>query len=286
MQPNTTPLTDQLANIGPQWIVGIVLVFTFVRIALARVQQPWARTVSETCDTINFVLILAFLLVRPFVAQAFYIPSESMENTLIRHDRLIVDKFSYRLHEPQRRDVVRLQRPQRGDRRGRDGIDFIKRLVAVPGDTIEVRPARLTIGGEAIDPAPSGFANLHDYLRGRLELNLDDSIKLFPDHVLVNNTRKVTAAQLAERMGRPGAPVTITPGQTLLNGKVLDEPYTREDPDYELPPVRLSENQFYMLGDNRNRSRDSHVWGPARPQRVVGRAVVVFWPIPARGAIR
>jgi signal peptidase I len=41
-----------------------------------------------------------------------------------------------------------------------------------------------------------------------------------------------------------------------------------------------------MLGDNRNRSRDSHVWGPLDRSRVVGRAVVVFWPIPRAGAIR
>jgi signal peptidase I len=288
MQPTaTTPLTDQLANINPLWIVGIVTLFTIVRITLARAQQqPWARTVSETCDTINFVLILAFLLVRPFVAQAFYIPSESMENTLLRHDRLIVDKFSYRLHDPARRDVMVFNAPPEATDEGVEGIDFIKRIIAVPGDTIEVRPPQLRIGGDVIDAASSGFPGLHDYLRSRLELTSEDSVKLFPDHVLVNGSRRIAKAQLADLMGRAGAPITITPGQTLVNDQVQDEPYTREDPDYRLEPVHLSAGQFYMLGDNRNRSRDSHVWGPLPRSRVVGRAIVVFWPIPRAGAIR
>ncbi len=166
--PTTTPITDQIANISPLWVVLIVTVFTLVRVALAKADQPWARAVSETCDTVNFVLILAFLLVRPFVAQAFYIPSESMENTLLKGDRLIVDKFSYRLHEPRRADVVVFQAPPAASD-GEEGIDFIKRLIALPGETIEVRGTRLSIGNEEI--TSDGYQSAHDYLRTNLGLN-------------------------------------------------------------------------------------------------------------------
>lgn len=282
----TTPLTDQLANVSPIWVVSIVLAFTLIRMALAKADQPWARTVSETCDTVNFVLILAFLLVRPFVAQAFYIPSESMEYTLLKHDRLIVDKFSYRLHNPKRHDVVVFNAPPAATD-GQEGIDFIKRLVAVPGDTVQVKGAQISIGGEVIDPQQYGLPDVHTYLRSRLGINDNDAVKIFPDYILVANSQRVTKEQIAEQLGQPGAQIVLTPGQTLINGTVAAEPYTREDPGYTYPEdggaLRLGEHEYFMLGDNRNRSRDSHAWGVLERRRIVGHAVVVFWP-PARMA--
>ena len=279
----TQPITDQIANISPLWVVLIVTAFTLVRVALARARQPWARAVAETCDTINFVLILAFLVVRPFVAQAFYIPSASMRPTLLERDRLIVDKFSYRLHEPRHRDVVVFNAPPEATDERVDGIDFIKRLVALPGDTVQVKAALLRLGDDVV--TWDGMSGVHDYLRGRLSLG-DESIKLFPQYVLVGGERKITKEQLAQQLGIPGTPITITPGQTLVNGRVLEEPYTREDPTYDDGPRRLGEGELFMLGDNRNQSRDSHIWGPLDRDRVVGRALFVFWPIPRISPIR
>jgi signal peptidase I, bacterial type len=288
MEPNTQ-LTDQLANISPVVIVAVVLGLTLVRIILSKVRDGWARTVSETCDTVNFVLILAFLLIRPFVAQAFYIPSESMENTLLKRDRLIVDKFSYRWREPEKRDVVVFAAPLKAT----DGIpnqDYIKRLIAREGDTVQVKPPRLVIDGEVIDPLAEGVNNTHDYLRSRLGLPSDVPLKIFPDHLLVNDTDRVEKAQLAEKLGRPGAKIEMTPGQTIVNGAVLDEPYTKEDPDYTYPEdggtFLVPPGTLFMMGDNRNHSKDSHIWNELDKDRVVGRAVVVFWPPSRAGAIR
>jgi signal peptidase I len=280
----TTPLQDQLANVSPVWVVAIVTAFTLVRIALAKVKDPWARTISETCDTVNFVLILAFLLIRPFVAQAFYIPSESMEDTLLVHDRLVVNKFTYRFNPPHHGDVVVFEAPPDATG-GKDGIDFIKRLIGEPHDTIQVTSAKMTIGGNEVDPHGEAD-NLHDYLRLRLGLKDSDAVKIFPDHVLVNGVEKFSKERLAEALGQPGAEVTLKPGLVLRNGKPLDEPYTREDPDYDFPlngdpPLQLDGGNFFMMGDNRNHSADSHAWGPLEERRVVGKAVFIFWP-PAR----
>ena len=283
----TPPLTDQIANVSPLVIVLIVMGFTLLRIALAKADQSWARAVSETCDTINFVLILAFLLVRPFVAQAFYIPSESMENTLLTGDRLIVDKFSYRLHEPRRGDVVVFQAPPAALNPGDSpNTDFIKRLIGLPGDTIEVRGARLKIGPEEWGPDPYNSDGVHGQLRTQLRLSEDEEVRLFPDHVLVDGTRRLSGEELAAELGRAGEPVTITPGQTLINGRPLKEPYVREDPSYDDGPRRIGEGEFLMLGDNRNRSKDGHIWGALRRKNVVGRAAFVFWPPARLGSIR
>lgn len=278
MEP--TPIQDQLANISPIWVVAIVALFTMVRLALAKSTSSWTRTISETCDTINFVLILAFLLIRPFVAQAFYIPSESMESTLLVRDRLIVNKFQYRFQEPQHKDVVVFEAPPQatGDK---TGVDFIKRLIGLPGDTIQVKAPRLMVGAEVIDPH-SEAANLHDYLRNILGLNSDDAVKIFPDYVLVNGKDRYSKERIAEKMGRAGSKVTLTPGETLVNGQVQDEPYTREDPDYDFPSdgstLTLKPGELFVMGDNRNHSADSHYWGTLERRRIVGKAIFVFWP--------
>jgi signal peptidase I len=299
MDPTSSPLPDQLANISPVIVIAVVMALTLLRLCLAKVKDQWARTISETCDTINFVLILAFLLIRPFVAQAFYIPSESMENTLLVRDRLIVDKLSYRFTPIQRHDVVVFEAPPEATTEHRDGIDFIKRLIGEGGDTIQVKEAKLTVDGEVFSDSEGRDA--HSYLREKLGLSLDDAIKFFPDHVRINNNLTVTPEQIAEKIGRSGAKVTITPGQTILNGEVQNEPYTREDPSYNFPgengafPVdrlesngayKIPEGHVFMMGDNRNRSADSHVWGPLEKRRIVGKARVVFWPLGRMGAIR
>jgi len=89
---------------------------------------------------ISFALVFGF--VRPFVVEAFYIPSESMVPTLRVGDRVLVNKFIYRFTEPERGDIVVFESVEGG------GQDLIKRVVGVPGDRIAVRGGRLFVNGE------------------------------------------------------------------------------------------------------------------------------------------
>ncbi|MGC4042599.1 MAG: signal peptidase I [Armatimonas sp.] len=283
--PEKPPLTDQLANLSPVIIVAVILGFTLLRVFLARRKEPWALRIAEMSDTVSFVLALGFLLLKPFVAQAFYIPSESMESTLLKGDRIMVNKFQYRFQEPQRGNVVVFAAPPEATKDGPEA-DYIKRLIGLPGETIEVKRGRILLDDEEVDPTAQGYPGLHFYIKTKLELDWKlNSVKLFSDHVLIDGTRSVSPTELAARLGKPGAKVKIIPGQTLINGKALSEPYTREDPDYDRID-RCGPDELYMLGDNRNLSADSHEWGTLKRWRVIGHAFGVFWP-PARiGAIR
>src|SRR5918998_2340771 len=89
---------------------------------------------------ISFALVFGF--VRPFVVEAFYIPSQSMVPTLKVQDRVLVNKFIYRFSEPERRDIVVFQSVEGG------GEDLIKRVVGLPGDEIAVRGGRLFVNDE------------------------------------------------------------------------------------------------------------------------------------------
>ena len=89
---------------------------------------------------VSFVLVFGF--VRPFVVEAFWIPSASMVPTLKYGDRVLVNKFIYRFTEPQRGDVIVFKSVEG------DGQDLIKRVVGVPGDEIAVRGGKLFVNGE------------------------------------------------------------------------------------------------------------------------------------------
>src|SRR5918911_2799866 len=92
------------------------------------------------------IVIVAFALVfgfvRPFVLEAFYIPSESMVPTLEIGDRVFVNKFIYRFTEPERGDIIVFDSVNGGEE------DLIKRVVAVPGDSVAVRGEVLSVNGE------------------------------------------------------------------------------------------------------------------------------------------
>jgi signal peptidase I len=89
---------------------------------------------------VSFALVFGF--VRPFVVEAFYIPSESMVPTLRIGDRVLVNKFIYRFAQPARGDIIVFESVEGG------GEDLIKRVVGVPGDKISVRGGRLLVNGE------------------------------------------------------------------------------------------------------------------------------------------
>ena len=97
---------------------------------------------TELCLTILIAFVLVFGFVRPFVLEAFRIPSESMVPTLEVGDRVFVNKFIYRFAEPERGDVVVFESVNGGEE------DLIKRVVGVAGDSVEVRNGTLLVNGE------------------------------------------------------------------------------------------------------------------------------------------
>lgn len=81
-------------------------------------------------------------------------------------------------------------------------------------------------------------------------------------------------------IGLPGEIVEIKNGNIYINGKLLEEDYQHVKPDYEYGPVRVPENALFVLGDNRNKSFDSHVWGSwLTLDKVKGKAFLRYWPL-------
>jgi signal peptidase I len=112
----------------------------------------WAVPLAlvEWVVLIGSALVIA-LLIKTFLFQAFYIPSESMRPTLNVGDRVLVNKMSYRLHDVNRGDIVVFETPPNADDANGTIKDLVKRVVALPGETIETREGVVYINGRQLE---------------------------------------------------------------------------------------------------------------------------------------
>jgi signal peptidase I len=86
-------------------------------------------------------------------------------------------------------------------------------------------------------------------------------------------------------IGLPGQTVAVKKGLVYLNDKPLVEKYIAEPPQYQWGPYRVPENEYFVMGDNRNNSNDSSRWGFLPKENIIGRAVVRFWPLERIGEV-
>ncbi len=163
----------------------------------------WIRDVFETL----LLAAVIFFLVNSLTGR-YEVQSISMEPTLHEGQYLIVNKLAYRLRPPQRGDIVVLDPPDQ-----RSSIPYIKRVVGLPGELVEVRNGRVWIDGIA-----------------------------------------------------------------------LNEPYVSGPVLYERV-FELKSDEYLVLGDNRNNSSDSHVWGTLPEENLIGKTVFRYWPIEKLGLL-
>lgn len=86
-------------------------------------------------------------------------------------------------------------------------------------------------------------------------------------------------------IGEPGDTLQVQGGQVILNGQPLPESYILAAPQYEMPALKVPPGYVFVMGDNRNDSNDSHVWGPLPQQNLIGKARLRFWPLDRLGPV-
>ena len=210
----------------------------------ARVRK-WIRGVAE----FPLLVLIAFgiaIVIKTFLVQAFFIPSGSMQPTLQVGDRVLVEKVSYRLRDPQREDVVVFAKEVFGVEpadvpwhqdvrtflRELAGLptgteeDYIKRIVAVAGDTIRyvAKPRQLFINDQRVD---------QPYIKG---------------------------------------------GVDRFSSTITSADCKRLDMEPADKGCRVPAGRVFVMGDNRPNSEDSRILGPINEDKIIGRAFVIIWP--------
>ena len=206
----------------------------------------------EYVEAIVIALAVALLL-RFFVVEAFKIPSGSMVETLAIGDFIFVNKMAYRTEVPYTALSVRVpfggttikewSRPERGDiivfRFPTDQkVDYIKRVIGVPGDTIELRANQLVVNGQIY------------------ERELQEKVVYEDQHCNAGS-----AVRYLEDNGEDEYSVLLREGS---------------NPFDHFGPVRVKEGHLFMMGDNRDNSHDSRAWGQVPIEYVKGKAMFVW----------
>jgi len=171
--------------------------------------RSYSLNFKEIIESVVIAVVLA-LLIRTFLFQFFWIPSRSMEPTLLINDRIVVTRFSYWLHEPQRDDVVVFKYPLDPKK------DYVKRLIGLPGEKLEIIDSKL-----------------------------------------------------------------------YINDNLVEEPYLPEGLTFEnFGPIEIPQGKYFMMGDNRNNSSDSRVWGFVDEDLLIGKAQLIYWPLDRMGRVK
>jgi signal peptidase I len=128
---------------------------------------PKENPIADIAKTVSLALLLA-LGIRTFIAEARYIPSGSMLPTLQINDRLIVDKIGYRFSEPRRGDIIVFNltdslRQRLRNEKNLDSTAFIKRIIGLPGDTVDVRQGKVYINGKVLSEKYIGEAPNYEW---------------------------------------------------------------------------------------------------------------------------
>ena len=143
-------MQEMLAFENPWQVLELLGIIVVLRTVVPHVSflRNGRRAIMEFIDSGLVAVLLVFFILRPFVVQAFYIPSGSMEPTLVLRDRILVNKFIYYLRDPQAGDIVVFRSPPQASQIEKD---FIKRVVGVAGDVLEHVGGKLYRNGQPVD---------------------------------------------------------------------------------------------------------------------------------------
>jgi len=205
-----------------------------------RLRQWWRQEIRPL-----LILVVVLCSIRSSLADWNDVPSGSMNPTIIEGDRIYVNKLAYDLKVPFTTwHLATWSNPQRGDivvfYSPHDGTRLVKRVVGMPGDTVELRNDELIING-----VPVHYSSLNADVSDQLP-DVEQQQSHFAQEQLPTHPHAVMAI--------PALPAKRTFG-----------------------PIHVPEGQYFMMGDNRHRSADSRFWGFVRRENIIGRPLVNYW---------
>ncbi len=236
-----------LAVTGLIWLLDIAVLRKKRQIG---VDEPWYVEYAKSF----FPVILLVFMLRSFLVEPFKIPSGSMMPTLLAGDYILVNKFTYGLRVPILNNTFfEIGHPKRGDvfvfhYPPEPTIDYIKRVVGLPGDKIQYQDKHLIINGKPLDVQ---FEDNYEYE--------------------MQGANIISAQRSKERLGDVQHDILIhdipnqyspdAPGARLLDGETITVP----------------EGSYFAMGDNRDNSADSRVWGFVPERNLVGKAFFIWF---------
>jgi signal peptidase I len=283
-------LIDSLARTPISQITLIVVVASLLRLLFHQMlkdipkhQQSGifsvARVENEILDAIVYALVFVFMVIRPFMVQAFTIPSPSMYPTLMPSDYIVANKAIYRYSDPKRGDIIVFKPPIYGippRQRGQD-MDYIKRLIGLPGETVEIRNNIVYINGQALNEPYKGFSR-ETGVPNIVERAPESEVGVQPDFKLVEHNGEIWPVYI--RGDHANDDPHITSEKYLARDEVEQEELRNA------PLAKIPAGHYLMMGDNRNGSYDGRSWGLIDRDAIIGRSEFIWFPLSRWGRTR
>lgn len=259
---------------GLIWLFDVLFQAPKRKAALAVAQSSNASLSDEAAEAITkepyivetahsiFPVIAFVLVLRSFLYEPFQIPSGSMMPTLLVGDFILVEKFSYGIKEPMwRNKIIETGKPERGDvvvfKYPQDPkIDYIKRVVGLPGDRVfyqnkELYIQRACVPEQVCESVPAKVGRIAE---GDSEF-MQDGVRL---------------KQFKETLGKVEHEILINPARPDMRGMFYRKGSVASG-EFVVP-----EGQYFVMGDNRDNSTDSRFWGFVPEENLVGKAVAIW----------
>ena len=239
----------------------------------------FAKLINEGADALVYAAIVVFMLVRPFGIQTFVIPSGSMIDTLHVSDYIVANKWVYRVSPPQRGDIVVFKPPTWVRATPTTDEDFIKRLIGLPGDLIEIKDAQLVRNGVKVPEPYWTYTDptAHDRSQTVIPKARWNEIKI-ANWKLVTRVDPDTGASEVTPLQYSGDSANEAFSETNVNAKYAVEKREEMIKLIGQPAVKVPEGYYLFLGDNRNGSNDGRMWGLVPRESIVGKAWFVWLP--------
>ena len=296
---DTQQLVDHLARTPLSQILIFAIVLSLYRLAsfkfihtmpLHRREGAWktVRGIGELCDALVYAAIFIFMVIRPFFFQTFQIPTGSLHPTCMVGDFIGLNKAIYRYTDPKRGDIVVFRppvdacSPKQIDPDGTVNTDFVKRLIGLPGDLIEIRQGHVFVNDKPLwEPYRQYTQPLNsEYTKFRLLEGAERDAVSKPNWKLVTYKGQLI-------------PLNYTEFDANRYGGSYDvaTKYRIEDPTEwpiarALPAERIPDGYYLFMGDNRNGSFDGRGWGLIHRSAIIGRAEFIWLPIARLGKIK
>ncbi len=290
---DTQQLVDHLARTPLSQILLFTLVLSTYRIATFKYISAmpvhkrvgiWkhVKGVGELFDALIYAAIFIFMVIRPYFFQTFQIPSGSLVPTCMVGDYIGLNKSIYRYTEPKRGDIVVFRPPFEAcgpKDLEEDGktvkVDFVKRLIGLPGDTIEIHQGHVFVNHKPL---------WEPYRQYTQSLNSEHT----SFRVLEGAEREAVPKANWKLVRYKGdlIPLNYTEFDSNHMGSSYDvaPKYQIEDPAEwakarALPAEKIPDGYFLFMGDNRNGSFDGRAWGLVHRSAIIGRAEFIWLPL-------
>ena len=295
----TQQFVDHIARTPLSQILIFAIVLSIYRIASFKFihsTPPHQRVgvwktvkgVGELFDALVYAAIFIFMVVRPYFFQTFQIPTGSLVPTCMVGDYIGLNKAIYRYTDPKRGDLVVFRPPVEACEQKdieEDGktvkVDFVKRLIGLPGDKVEIRQGHVIINDKPLWEPYRQYTRPLDANRTTFRIleGAERDAEPKPNWKLVRYKGELIPLNFTDfDANHQGGPYDVSAKFRI------DDP--SEWPAVRaLPPEKIPEGYYMFMGDNRNGSFDSRGWGLVPKDSIIGRAEFIWLPISRLGKI-